>query len=1003
MSRQFYESLGGDYSDIVKGDTLLRAVGGAHIPCIGSVQALVTAQGGREITTEFFIVESIGPETEVLVGDPTLRDLTSGKVLRVKYAQDGASATIGTISTTSVVDVISDTDCIITKHPHDSGFKWQYEWRWKGQPPPSNRGQVPAVYWKKINRQTAQSVIDEWASRTLEPCHEPKFCIPINLVEQEKEGHKIRVTGDCKAFNKFIISASTEESNEVCTRAIRLIRGYEDGTFLDLSKAYQSISLAPHLRDYNAFRVRDQWYRSQKMLFGIAIGQKVLYLVLKRILGEKSISFRDDIFIPKREHEEEIKKILITNGFTIKENSVWSMRTLDHIPKKILGLEVFREGEHLHWKAPKVEFPHIVSARDLAGVLGQAVPSHLPCGGKGRAQAAILRSLLGRLIGGDQSKWNNPIPGHLHELWEGTQIELTKTRSYRWHIPPGLQQYTLYTDASKFLTGGIIRGVGTDDLVDFCKVHYDLHINIRELDAIIWGMQALEEIAPKGSDITIVTDSKSCFAWLELAIADGIIRTKALYKSLIKARIDIIKETLRINGWRTTAKWVKSKDNPADELTRVPPRFREVWKEYHRDREEADMDADEEEIMPEGDLMGMVETESLEQSIAAHHKQRLHPGESAMVKIMSEVMPDSPPGLITAIRKVIAECILCRRKRPPNPYVNLKGPEPLPARPWEWAQVDTVSISHQPPLKLIMLIDEYSRFIEYVAVSGAPKAEDTIRLLESWHARYNPSEWNLRMDRGREFYNTKVSQWIRGNRGTPHYSTVRRPTACGMIERANRTVLSIMRIAKHEFPESPISEVIRKSIHEYWNRPHRALAGRRPNAVVRGSVVLEDDPQEDNEEEYPSDDESSASDSETRVHPERPVQEFYTPQSRASEGNRQPEPAAPVLAYVPQAEKLDFNWIPAEVVSAQDGVFRVKPEGHRETVLNQRWIQELPVTTSVTQEVEQRSEQLNDQQIETSEVPDRNTLQEPPNVVETSPGLRRSARNRRAPQRFSDM
>jgi hypothetical protein len=203
-----------------------------------------------------------------------------------------------------------------------------------------------------------------------------------------------------------------------------------------------------------------------------------------------------------------------------------------------------------------------------------------------------------------------------------------------------------------------------------------------------------------------------------------------------------------------------------------------------------------------------------------------------------------------------------------------------------------------------------------------------------------------------------------------------------------------MRIAKHEYPDLPIAEIIRKSIHEYWNRPHRSLGGKRPNEVVKGTTFIVDPPSEHEEDEYPSDEEDTSSDDEQppRLVPCEGTEGWQTPRSGST-----PRSGHGVLAYVPQPEKLDFEWIPAEVLEEHDGVFRVKPEGHRATVLNQRWIQPMPETNQngqqpTTTEPPQLVEHAAGQQIPNEEA----VINEEP----TADSPRRSQRNRRKPLRY---
>ena len=355
------------------------------------------------------------------------------------------------------------------------------------------------------------------------------------------------------------------------------------------------------------------------------------------------------------------------------------------------------------------------------------------------------------------------------------------------------------------------------------------------------------------------------------------------------------------------------------------------------------------------------------------------------------------PNLNTRVRRVIADCSLCRRKRPAIRFENLKTGHPQASAPWQWCQIDTLSVSHNPPLKLVILIDEYSRWIECVATQGTASAKEVIRLLQSWWSRYKPTPpFHIRSDRGTEFKNQVVAEWIRSHGGFLHLSTVRRPTACGMVERVNRTLLTLMRTAKHMYPEEEVRWWANRAVWEYWNRPHTALPEHRtPREMLRslgtysvGQDLVDDLPEEDELHQ-------DSDDSEDEIHPMEEVHNphpsmgeenalsdasYYTPDSEISDrGDTQNGPNR-VLAFLPQEEKLDLAWTPAEVVGTSHGAYRVRPEGHRETILNQRWIQ--PIGREPTP---------------TDHPPD-----ETPSIVERSatPNVRRSQRTRKIPARY---
>lgn len=165
-----------------------------------------------------------------------------------------------------------------------------------------------------------------------------------------------------------------------------------------------------------------------------------------------------------------------------------------------------------------------------------------------------------------------------------------------------------------------------------------------------------------------------------------------------------------------------------------------------------DYDDEEEETL----LMGAITTEDArwDKLIRSYHEDHLHPGKTAM---LTGLRPRQIPEITERVKRILGACTLCQLKRPPVPYVNLKTDHPQPSQAWEWSQMDTLSISHDPPLKAIIIIDEFSRWIEMLLITGAPSATAVIQLLSQWVSRHQPpAGWHLRADRGSEFRNTEV-------------------------------------------------------------------------------------------------------------------------------------------------------------------------------------------------------------------------------------------------------
>ena len=267
----------------------------------------------------------------------------------------------------------------------------------------------------------------------------------------------------------------------------------------------------------------------------------------------------------------------------------------------------------------------------------------------------------------------------------------------------------------------------------------------------------------------------------------------------------------------------------------------------------------------------------------------------------------------------------------------------------------------------MIAIDERTRFIEVQIIHGAPNAKETITLLTTLYHRYQLTEWHVRMDRGKEFYNTQVASWVTEHGGTCHYSTVRRPTACGMVERVNRSLLNIMRMVRSMFPENTIKQVIDKSVQEYWTRPHKGLNGISPRQALYECRPIPETDQDDassvvqSEESESEGDEDSIGELPAGEHRENKqlndesfhsFEEEQTPYWK--EGQR-------VLIHEPTDDKLQLHWSVGTVVqdAGHNQAVKVKPDATEQgrqravTTVNQRWIAPVPSPVETEEDIPQ--------------------------------------------------
>ena len=117
------------------------------------------------IETEIIVMESIGPDIEILIGDPDLRAMTQrfNKKLHISYDQKKSTAFIGNVQLGPIIDTIVESDCIMECVEIKSGqYQWYYQWIWKQEPPPANKVSS-VIYYKKFDRGMIKDSIRAWA------------------------------------------------------------------------------------------------------------------------------------------------------------------------------------------------------------------------------------------------------------------------------------------------------------------------------------------------------------------------------------------------------------------------------------------------------------------------------------------------------------------------------------------------------------------------------------------------------------------------------------------------------------------------------------------------------------------------------------------------------------------------------------------------------------------------------------------------------------------------
>ena len=185
------------------------------------------------------------------------------------------------------------------------------------------------------------------------------------------------------------------------------------------------------------------------------------------------------------------------------------------------------------------------------------------------------------------------------------------------------------------------------------------------------------------------------------------------------------------------------------------------------------------------------------------------------------------PGMDKEAEILCRQCLSCQlvsQSDPPTPIV----PTKMPDGPWKFCSVDLLG-----PLpdgrSVVVIVDYFSRLFEAKFLKST-KAEKVIMFLEDVFSRYGFPEL-LRSDNGPQFVSGEFQAFL-SQSGVKWISTTPLwPQANGEVERMNRTILKVLKIAKSE--NKDLQKALREFTVAYSSTPHTAT-GMTPLALMFG-------------------------------------------------------------------------------------------------------------------------------------------------------------------------
>lgn len=586
-------------SSWTKQNTYITTVNGSEMRCVGVGTVKLRLLSGAEACVEVLVVRdrplnfslilgmngveafhgvTVRGPSEVEFGvenSLALAACVAEKPSEVEFNVDNSLAPAACVAEKSET-VIDEMDFSV-QYDRESK-KWTVEWKWRGGNEPESLKNTTTEYHVKPEvREQYEMELREWIAEgwlvpySLEEHGPVKGTIPLMAVTQKNKEGKVRPVMDFRELNERL-SPHTADA-DVCGEKVREWRRRgRDIAMIDLRKAYLQINVAQSLWAYQTVVFGGQRYVLRVLGFGLSIAPIVMKKILGFVLAQDERIARatshyvDDICLDETEVSAgELESHLLNHGLVCKP----AERVIDGA--RVLGIRVWGEQDGLFWKRDNQlpQIPSTLTRRAVFSICGQ-LTSHMPVCGWLR----VATSYIKRRANAATESWDDPVKeeGVLTMLQETIQrVQATDPACGKWNIEG--ERATVWVDASSLAIAAVMEVDGhTVEDVTSLRQNECAHINLAELDAALRGVNLAIQWGMK--IVTLCTDSMTVYHWLTDALTGkSRLRTTAASEMLLRRRLATITEVVKEYELQLDVRYVRSEENKADALTRVPKRW----------------------------------------------------------------------------------------------------------------------------------------------------------------------------------------------------------------------------------------------------------------------------------------------------------------------------------------------------------------------------------------------------------------------------------------------
>ncbi|UYV76585.1 hypothetical protein LAZ67_14001278, partial [Cordylochernes scorpioides] len=648
----------------------------------------------------------------------------------------------------------------------------------------------------------------------IKPASSP-YSSPVTLARKKGESDKTRLCIDFRKLNSKLMGDSFPIP--LIEDIIQKVQGSRVFSCLDILSAYWTVSLHEKDQYMTCFTTTEGSYQWCRLPFGLrtapAIFNRILSSILQKYDLKNVISYFDDILVFSNdtqshlEHLKEIFEILQKEGIQLrKEKCLFFMKKINY-----LGYEIF--GDQMSPSGINVDI-----------IKSLPPPRNVRC----------LRSFLGSVT--HYAKFIN----HFNKLRAPLNNLLKKDIKFTWTdecqksfealkealvSKPILQIYNplltthIFCDASTAGLGGVLKQEypdGTMRPIAFYSralrgAESKYTITELELLAIIETCKRYHPYL-SGQRVIVHTDHQALI-WLN---------------NFKHTNGRLFRWSLRLSEYDLEFKYNKGCENyEADMLSRLPyscflsiQDLKEGQESLAKPSSKLYFNKDNITYIRLKNKDRIVVPPSLQQElIIKAHESLGHPGISAMARVISTQYYFK--GMIGKIKKYILKCRTCQSvKKPTTPSYGLMGTLPLAEKPFDVVALDSIlGLGEYNSTKncLHVVVDHHSRYI-WAFPSKSTSIATYINIINQLLSIGKPKI--IVTDRHPSFVSKRFNKFIQ-EKGVKHVMTSPSHPQCnGLVERANATIISKLRLHHQQNPRIPWHKLLQKALEEYRNTPH---------------------------------------------------------------------------------------------------------------------------------------------------------------------------------------